>query len=294
MGQDLLLTVLLPAALFLIMLGMGMTLSVNDFMRVRQAPAAVLTGLSGQFLLPPLAALLAIWVFDPEPVFAVGLMVLAFAPSGATSNLMTFLSRGDVALSVTLTAITSLIIPFTLPVLSALAISHWLGQSADIELPLLRTWAQLMLVSLFPILLGMLVASNWPTLAGRATQALKPLSFAFLLLVIVAISSKHWERMPAFLVATAPAVLLMNCVALLAGWLWARLWQQDAQRQITIGLEVGVQNGGTALVVTLMVLGNAQMSVPPVIYGILMLGPSLAFGLLFGAHLSRRMQASEA
>lgn len=279
MGQDWLLSFFLPAALFLIMLGMGMTLSVSDFMRVRQAPLAILAGLSGQFILPPLMALLVIHLFDLQPIFAVGLMILSFAPSGATSNLMTFLSRGDVALSVTLTAITSLIIPFTLPLLSALVINYWLKESLAIELPLLRTWAQLILVSLLPILLGMLLASNWPAFAQRATRAMKPLSFAFLLLVIIAISSKHWERMPAFLAATAPAVLLMNTLALIAGWYWAKLWRQNAARRITIGLEVGVQNGGTALIVTLMVLGNAQMSVPPVIYGILMLGPSLIFGL---------------
>lgn len=288
MGQDLLLGILLPAALFLIMLGMGMTLSLADFLRVRQAPATVLVGVSGQLLLPPVAALITLQVFPLEPVFAVGLMILSFAPSGATSNLMTYLSRGDVALAVSLTAVSSLLVPFTMPLLSAWVINLWLDQSVAIELPLLATWTKLMLVSLLPVLLGMMIASNWPRLALRATRALKPLSFVFLLLVIVAISGKHWERMPGFLAATAPAVLLMNVLALLAGWVWAWLWRQDEARRVTIGLEVGVLNGGTALVVTLMVLGDAQMSVPPVIYGILMLGPSLAFGLLLGARLRRR------
>ncbi|WP_416885689.1 bile acid:sodium symporter family protein [Marinospirillum sp.] len=279
MGQDWLLSFFLPAALFMMMLGMGMTLSVADFMRIGQAPRVILAGLAGQFLLPPLAALLAIWVFELPPVFAAGLLILSFAPSGASSNLMTFLSRGDVALSVTLTAITSLLVPFTLPLFASWVLNVWLNHDLAIHLPLLQTWAQLMLVSLLPILLGMLLASVYPRCARWLMPKMKPASVAFLLLVLIALTNKHWDNMPEFLRMTAPAVLLMNCVALAAGWCWGRLWQMSPTQRLTLGLEVGVQNGGTALVVTLVVLNNPAMSVPPVIYGILMLGPSLAFGL---------------
>ena len=284
MQQDWLLSLGLPLALFTILLGMGLTLSVQDFLRVRQAPKAVALGLSGQFLLPPLAALLAIALLQPEPIYAVGLLILSFAPSGATSNLMTFLARGDVALSVTLTAITSLIVPFTLPLLSALAL-HWgLGQTEAIHLPLLRTWAQLLLISLLPILLGMSIAAYWPSFAKRLIPALRPASLLFLLGVLIAITHNNWGQMPGFLRATAPAVILMNVTAIGLGWAWASVWRLPHAQQTTLGLEVGVQNGGTALVITLLVLNNAQLSIAPVIYGILMLFPGLAFGWLMAQY----------
>lgn len=285
MNQSWVLGIALPLALTLIMLGMGMTLTLQDFLRVRHAPKAVLLGLFGQFILPPLMALLASWVFRLDPVFSVGLLILSFAPSGATSNLMTYLSRGDVALSISLTAITSLFIPFTMPLCALLVIEWLLHDSPNIHLPLLRTWAQLVLLSVLPVILGMWLAARYPRLAERLSPRLKPASFIFLLLVIVTICHQNWARLPQYLLAVAPAVLLMNIAALLAGWLWARIWGLDLRQQITIGLEIGVQNGGVALVITLMILNNAQMSVPPVIYGILMLGPSLLFGYL----LSRRL-----
>ncbi len=287
MSNGILLGVVLPVALFVIMLGMGMTLTLADFSRVFRLPKAVLTGLSGQMLFVPVLAFVVVSLFALPPELAVGLMVLSFAPGGATSNMMTFLSRGDVALSITLTAFASLLTPFTMPLLTQLALEHWMGQSQAIELPVVQTMMKLVVITIVPVSLGMWLHKAKPQLSSRLARIVKPLSIGFLLFVITGIVIKHWQQMPEFLVQVGPAAICLNVLALACGYFYARLLGLSVAQQITAGIEVGVQNGGTALLVTGTILGNSLMSVPPVIYGILMLGPSLLFGLWWGKHLHR-------
>lgn len=285
MSNGILLSVILPAALFIIMLGMGMTLVRADFGRIFRQPKAVLIGLAGQMLLVPILAFVVVsWLALP-PELAVGLMILAFAPGGATSNMMTYLSRGDVALSITLTAFASVLTPFTMPILSQWALNHWMGSAPDIELPILKTMMQLFVITVVPVSIGMWLHKAKPMFAAKVAKVVKPLSIGFLLFVISGIVAKHWAQMPEFLAQVGPAAVTLNILALLAGYLLARIAQTNIQQQITIALEVGVQNGGTALVVTGAILGNSMMSVPPVIYGILMLFPSMTFGLWYGRRL---------
>ena len=290
MSNGILLGVVLPIALFVIMLGMGMTLTLKDFARVFRLPKAVLTGLSGQMLLVPLLAFVVVSLFALPPELAVGLMVLSFAPGGATSNMMTFLSRGDVALSITLTAFASLLTPFTMPLLTQLALEHWMGETQTIELPVVQTMMKLVVITVVPVSLGMWLHHKKPELSARLGKIVKPLSIGFLLFIIAGIVVKHWQQMPEFLAQVGPAAICLNLLALSCGYSYARLMGLSVPQQITTGIEVGVQNGGTALLVTGAILGNSQMSVSPVIYGILMLGPSLLFGLWWG----KRLRQSEA
>jgi len=282
MSNGILLGVVLPAALFIIMLGMGMTLRPADFGRVFTMPRAVLAGLTGQMLFVPLLAFGVVTLFQLPPELAVGLMVLSFAPGGATSNMMTFLSRGDVALSITLTAFASVITPFTMPLLTQLSLDYWLGASQPIELPIAQTMLRLFVITVVPVSVGMWLHSRKPELSQSLARVVKPLSIGFLALVIVGIVAKHWVDMPEFLAAVGWPVIVLNSLALCMGYLFARVNGLSAPQQLTIGIEVGVQNGGTALLVTGAILGSSIMSVPPVIYGILMWGPSMLFGLWWG------------
>lgn len=282
MSNGILLGVVLPAALFIIMLGMGMTLRPADFGRVFTMPRAVLAGLTGQMLFVPLLAFGVVTLFQLPPELAVGLMVLSFAPGGATSNMMTFLSRGDVALSITLTAFASVITPFTMPLLTQLSLDYWLGASQPIELPIAQTMLRLFVITVVPVSVGMWLHSRKPELSQSLARVVKPLSIGFLALVIVGIVAKHWVDMPEFLAAVGWPVIVLNSLALYMGYLFARVNGLSAPQQLTIGIEVGVQNGGTALLVTGAILGSSIMSVPPVIYGILMWGPSMLFGLWWG------------
>lgn len=288
MSNGILLEVVLPVALFVIMLGMGMTLKLADFSRVFQLPAAVLTGLAGQMLLVPLLAFAVVSVFSLPPELAIGLMILSFAPGGATSNMMTFLSKGDVALSITLTAFASLLTPFTIPWLTQWALDHWLGETRSIDLPVLQIMMRLVVITVVPVSLGMWLHRSKPDLAARLVRVVKPLSIAFLMFVIVGIVIKNWQQMPEFLAAVGPAAITLNLLALTCGYLISAMMKLPVRQQITNSIEVGVQNGGTALLITGGVLGNTVMSVSPVIYGILMLAPSLLFGMWWGKYLLKK------
>lgn len=285
MSNGILLGVVLPAALFIIMLGMGMTLKPADFGRVFTLPKAVLVGLTGQMLFVPLLAFGVVTLFQLPPELAVGLMVLSFAPGGATSNMMTFLSRGDVALSITLTAFASVMTPFTMPLLTQLSLDHWMGASQPIELPIAQTMLRLFVITVVPVSIGMWLHAKKPALSQKLAKVVKPLSIGFLAMVIIGIVAKHWAQMPEFLAAVGWPVIVLNSLALGLGYLFARMNGLNVPQQLTVGIEVGVQNGGTALLVTGAILGNSVMSVPPVIYGILMWGPSMLFGLWWGKRM---------
>ncbi len=285
MSNGILLGVVLPAALFFIMLGMGMTLKPADFGRVFTLPKAVLVGLTGQMLFVPLLAFGVVTLFQLPPELAVGLMVLSFAPGGATSNMMTFLSRGDVALSITLTAFASVMTPFTMPLLTQLSLDHWMGASQPIELPIAQTMLRLFVITVVPVSIGMWLHAKKPELSQKLAKVVKPLSIGFLAMVIIGIVAKHWAQMPEFLAAVGWPVIVLNSLALGLGYLFARMNGLNVPQQLTVGIEVGVQNGGTALLVTGAILGNSVMSVPPVIYGILMWGPSMLFGLWWGKRM---------
>ncbi len=270
----------LPVSLALIMLSMGLTLRVADFQRVARAPRAFAVGLSAQMLLVPLIAWTVAWLFALPPLLAIGLMVLGFSPGGTTSNLFSYLARGDVALSVALTAVASFITPFSIPLLTEWSLAHWLGQGRDIQMPLGTTMARLLLVGLLPVAVGMAWRRLRPVHADRWQLFVHRLSVASFALVIAAIIAQQWTRMPDFLARVGTASLVMILFAMAVGFLVARLARLDRPQARTIAIEVGMQNGGMALIVTQGVLHNGEMSIVPVIYGLLMLIPVILFVLL--------------
>ena len=154
MQSNLLTTVLLPLALAIVMLGMGLGLMPADFRRVTRQPKAVAVGLICQMVLLPLLGVLLAVLIPMQPAIAVGLIILAACPGGPSSNLMTYLARGDVALSVTLTAMSSLLTVFTIPVIANLALQHFMGQQSAIALPVGSTMLQIFLITLLPIAIG--------------------------------------------------------------------------------------------------------------------------------------------
>lgn len=266
---------ILPLALFSIMLGVGMMLSRSDFARLWQAPGVVLLGMAAQLLLLPLLGALVIWWADLPPLLAVGLMILTFAPGGATSNMLTLLARGDTALSVTLTAVTSLVTPFTLPLLTLLALEYH-GLSGELPpFPVLSTIIKVMLVTLLPVALGMLVAALKPQWCSRMVRPVKICSLVFMIAIVTAILKSNWDQLPELIGVVGPVALLLACCALLAGYLLARLARMSEQRQVTLAIEVGIQNAGTALMVTAGLLQNAEMSASALIYGVVMQLPAL-------------------
>lgn len=266
---------ILPLALFSIMLGVGMTLRRVDFARLLAAPRALLAGLLGQLLVLPLLGVAVLWWAELPPLLAAGLMILTFAPGGATSNMLTLLARGDTALSITLTALTSLITPFSLPLLTLLVLER-LGLGAQMgDFPVVPTIAKVLLVTLLPVLLGMLMARCRPALCARMVRPVKICSLLFMVLIVTGIVRANWEQLPELIAQVGPVALLLAVCALGAGYLLAWLFRLDQARRVTLALEVGIQNAGTALLVTGGLLHNAQMSASALIYGVLMQLPAL-------------------
>jgi len=252
------------------MFGMGLSLKIANFQAVLQIPKAVGIGLIAQMVLLPLLAFLIAVLLSLPPEIAVGLMIIALAPGGATSNLFTYLAKGDLSLSISLTAIVSLITPFTLPVMVALSMSYFMGESATFSLPILSTILQLFMITLVPVALGMIVLANWKKMAQKIEPILKGFSVLFLGLIVVLIVLKNSTQMGAFFAQAGLATLLLNVAALLLGYKLAN-WAKLSRPQATsIGFEVGIQNGTLALVVAGTLIGNDAMMIPAVTYAILM------------------------
>jgi BASS family bile acid:Na+ symporter len=269
----------LPIALAFIMLSMGMTLKPDDFRRVIVGPRAFLVGLGAQMVVVPLLALFLQWAFRLPPLLVVGLMVLSFSPGGTSSNLFSYLARGDVALSVALTAITSLITPFTLPLLTEAVLQMQLGEGRQVSIPVVQTMMRLLLVSVIPLLAGMAWYRFGPVSAGKAQARLHRFSMLLFFAVIVLIVVQQFSKPVNFVAEVALVAMAMILSALVAAFALARLFDLNQQQQKTVVFETGLQNGGMALIVTQGVLHSPTMSVVPIVYGLLMLIPVVTYSL---------------
>ncbi|PCI19181.1 MAG: bile acid:sodium symporter [Piscirickettsiaceae bacterium] len=281
MQADTLTAVILPASLFIIMFGMGLTLRIMDFTRVLKQPKPVLLGLSAQMFALPIIAFAVAIVFTLPPELAVGLMIISFAPGGATSNMFTNIAKGDVALSISLTAVTSLITPFTLPLFTLLAMDYFMGSGEVFRLPLLKTVMQLLVISVVPVIIGMLTQSKWQKAAAKIEPFIKIFSIVFLFLIIVAIILKNKAHMADFFLQTGLATLTLNILVLALGFGLAKFFKLSRAQSVSIGYEVGIQNGTLALLVAGTLIGNSTMMIPAVTYSILMFITGFLFAVLF-------------
>lgn len=270
MKANLLTQVILPASLFIIMMGMGLSLKLADFKTVLTKPKAMAVGLAAQMLLLPMIAFAIALAFDLPPMLAVGLIILALCPGGTTSNLYTYLARGDVALSISLTAMVSLIAPFTIPLIAVLAMDYFLTSSQVIELPLLKTILQLVVITLVPVSLGMLVYKFAPNFAAKVEKPIKIFSLLILFIIIAGIIFKNKDNMLGFFAEVGLPALLLNVSCMLLGFFLAKIFKLNSAQSKTIGLEVGLQNGTTALLITLTILANNEMAIPATVYSIMM------------------------
>ena len=280
METGILVSVVLPLSLFFIMLGMGMSLVLDDFKRILSHPKAALVGFSAQMILLPLLSLLVVSLFNMDPLLAVGLMILSFCPGGTTSNMMTFLVRGDVALSISLTAVVSLVAPFTIPFLANLSMNHILGEGSQFVLPLKQTVLTLLAITALPVGVGMLLRQCKPTWCYKLENSVKVFSIFFLFLIIAGIVKNNQENMIGYLQQVGLPVIVLNVLAMLTGLGLALMLRLNRAQSVTISYEVGMQNGTTAMLVTSTILHNDMMTIAPAIYGLLMFVTGGMFGVV--------------
>jgi len=278
---DLLKTVFLPLGLIFIMFGMGMGLVPGDFRRVMLSPKASLLGVVLQVLVLPAIAFALAWLLRLPGDLAAGLMLVAACPGGPTSNVISHLSRGDTALSVTLTAVSSLITVFTIPWVAGFSMVHFMGDQAVIQLPFWKTLAQLMVVTVLPILLGMAVHAKLPQFSRRMASTVNLFSLVFLGLVILATVLKEAD-LGRQIAAVGPAVIALNVLGMALGFggsAWLRL---PRPQRVTISIEVGIQNATLALAIALGILESPRLAIPAVVYGLFMFASGAAMIVRFG------------
>ena len=251
MTADPLLTFFLPAALGIIMLGLGLSLSLGDFARVAKFPKPVLIGLACQLLLLPLACFFLAKAFGLAPALAVGLMLLAASPGGTTANLYSHLAHGDVALNITLTAVNSVIAILTMPLIVNLSLAYFM--SADQAIPLqFAKVVQVFAIVLGPVAIGMWLRSRFPGFAERMQKPVKIISALFLLLIILLAVAKDWRTFVDYAPAVGGAALAFNLLSMAVGYCVPRLLKLNLRQAIAIAMEIGIHNGTLAIALSLI------------------------------------------
>ncbi|MFK7948084.1 MAG: bile acid:sodium symporter family protein [Saprospiraceae bacterium] len=263
-------TVFLPLSLFIIMLGMGLSLVVDDFLRVFKYPKAVAIGLTNQLILLPIIGFLIASNFGLTPAFAVGIMIIAACPGGVTSNLITHVAKGDTALSITMTAFASFVTVFSIPLIINYGLVEFMGESQTIKLPLLETMGKIIIITIFPVVLGMLIRINKPDFAIKMERPSRIASTIIFIVILVAIIISERERLIEYFVALSGATLALNIATMLLGYIAARLFKLNLKQSLSITIESGVQNGTLAIVIAESILNEAEMALPAGVYSILM------------------------
>ena len=279
MQGDVVSGVLLPLILAFIMFSLGLGLTVGDFRRIFTQPRALLVGVVCHFVLLPLACFLLLSAWGMTGVFAVGFMILAACPTGSTSNLLTYLARGDVALALSFTAVASVATIFTLPLVVTWALGHYLGTARAIDVPVGLMMGQVALVLGVPVSLGMFARHRFTAWAQRfEPRATRVATGLFVLIVLLAVV-KNWPLLRDNFSTLAPFAVLLNVSMLGVGFAVAWAARLPSRQSVTLGIETAVQNAALALVIASTVLKEDAMAIPGAVYGVLMYAGGLVFAL---------------
>lgn len=284
-------TVGLPIGLGIIMFGLGLSLTVADFIAVRKAPAAVAIALLCQLIILPVICFGLVLAMDLPPIFAVGMLLLAASPGGSTANLFSHLFRGDVALNITLTAINSIVALFTLPLVTNLALNHFdLGDEMAMQF---KKVIEVFAIVLVPVAIGMFVKAKSPSFADKMDRPVRAGSALILLVIILGIVADQRENISGYLADVGLAVVLFCLISLAVGF-FVPLWAGVRERQaVACSFEVGIHNATLAIYVAVEILDNVELSVPAAVYGLLMFILATAWGFVLTKLILPRSETSE-
>jgi len=274
-------TMFLAASLIIIMLGMGLSLVAEDFKRIIIYPKAIFVGLVNQIILLPLIGFAIAISFPLTPEIAIGLMILAACPGGPTSNLITHLAKGDTALSVTLTALSSFITLLTIPFIINFALTHFLDAGQMIQLDVVETITRIFIIIIIPIIIGMIIRRYREKFALRMANPVRKASGIVIALVIIGILIKERENIVSYFQQAGIVALVLNVATMLVGYYSAKLFRIKDRRAISISIESGIQNGTLAMSIAIVLLGSTELAITPAIYSLLMFftgGLAIYFG----------------
>ena len=253
------------------MLGMGLALTPADFRRVVLYPKATAIGILNQLIVLPIVGFLLLLIFPMStPELAVGIMVLAACPGGPTSNLISHISKGDTALSISLTAISSILVVFTIPLIVNFSLRYFMQQGEYIPLPVFDTMLSVIIITLIPVAIGMIIRAKAPGFAALMNKPVKIMSGILLIVVILAAVLNDKEILVSSFKEAGPVALALNLTMMLIGYFSARLSQLKLAQRITISIESGIQNGTLGIAICATLLHNPTMTISPAIYSLIM------------------------
>lgn len=290
MQSSVLTELFLPFSLAVIMFGMGLSLRIEDFKRILIYPKAVGIGLLNQLIFLPIIAFGIANLFELPAELAVGLMILAVCPGGATSNLITHLAKGDAALSITLTAFSSVITVFTIPFLVNYSIGYFIPGGEVQQLEVVGTVVSVLVITIIPVALGMLVFAKVPKLASKLDLPFRRISAIFFVIIVVAAVLKEKENLVRYFVEAGPAALALNVATLGLSFGLAKLVKLPFRQGLTIAIESGIQNGTLGITIAATLLMNSVMTIPSAIYSLIMFGTA-ALVIFFGNYVASSQKA---
>ncbi len=286
MDNNPIVAVMLPLALGIVMLGLGLSLTLADFKRVVTYPKPVVVGLVCQMVILPAVCFAIARGFGLAPALAVGLMLLAASPGGATANLFSHLAKGDVALNISLTAVNSVLSLLTLPLIVNFAMESFMGVGQFVPMQAGKI-IQVFGIVLVPVGLGMLIRAKRPAFADAAGGRVKALSAFVLVAVVVAAVAKERAHIGEYFQQVGLAALAFNLASMAVGYVVPRVFGVGERQAIAIGMEIGIHNGTLAIAIAgPTVLDNSTMAIPPAIYSLIMFFTAAAFGWF----VSRRVE----
>lgn len=288
---------LISLVLALIMFGIGSSLTPKDYKNIFRSPRALFTGLILQMVFLPLMGIGVLQLSDLNDYFRAGLFILTLCPGGTTSNFISYIVKADVALSISLTSINSLIILFSIPFFISIGLPLFLKSDADVQLSFFDTMGEVFLVILLPAALGLLFNQRFPRLSKKLQEPLKYINIILLAIVFMIkyfageqsggsglTMSEIWKLLP--------MAFLIHVLALFIAFSVSILLRLKPERSVTIGIEVGLQNTTLALLITGTIIGNNAMVKPVLVYALFSFFTTTAFGLIAKRMVSGRRGAT--
>lgn len=269
--------VVLPLALAFIMLALGLGLTFDDFVRVVRRPRDFAVGAVSQTLVLPVIAFLLASLWPMAPELALGLMIIAAAPGGVTSNLLTAFARGDVALSISLTAVISLLSVITIPLVVVFAYGHFIGEQAVQDITVADTAISVFLIVTIPVLVGLLVRRFAEGFALRVEPSARTVSAVLFVLVLAGAIYQERNNLASYYAQAGLATLALNVIMMVTAYLLARWFASGAKQRTAIAMECGLQNGTLAIAIAVLLFGGGLATVPATTYSLTMFVTALVY-----------------
>jgi len=263
-------SIILAVAIMVIMMGMGLSLSLSDFKRVAQYPKPVLLGLTNQIILLPLVSLGLIYLFQPPAFIAIGMILLTACPGGTSSNLVTLLAKGDLALSVSMTAINSIITIVTIPFWVGYAYTNYLAEASSMSSPTEDIFKTLIIILAIPLSIGMLVKQRAPAFAKRMERPVRIASSVFLAVVILGLLAREFDLFQQYVGDTLAIVAALNAITMGLGYILAKAFGLNLKQGLTIAIESGIQNGTLTISLAVITLNEPDFAIIAAIYSLVM------------------------